>query len=287
MGSYSVGPSYLKLDRVATMANKAKHLAEELSHQGPHRVLRGDLALVGLPGVVLTPTTGLGLPAIAFGHGWLQPPERYLGLLRHLASWGFVAAAPATQRGPLASHRLFAADLRTALDVCVGVRLGDGGISVDADKLALAGHSVGGGCAVLAAAEDSRVRAVATLAATQTKPFSTDAASRCGMPALHLAAGQDVVAPTVGHAGLIAGNWAGDAQLRLLPKASHMGFTEGRHWSNLLLPGSSERATQRLSRILLTAFFLVHLAGEKKYRPLLDEDIKGAIIETEQDELDA
>ena len=31
------------------MANKAKHLAEELSHRGPHRVLRGDLALVGLP----------------------------------------------------------------------------------------------------------------------------------------------------------------------------------------------------------------------------------------------
>lgn len=267
------------------MANKAKHLAEELSHRGPHRVLRGDLALVGLPGVVFTPTSGLGLPAIAFGHGWLQPPERYLGLLRHLASWGFVVAAPATQRGPLASHRLFAADLRTALDVCVGVRLGDGEISVDADRLGLAGHSVGGGVAVLAAAEDDRVRAVATLAAAQTKPFATDAASRCRMPALHLAAGNDVVAPVVGHAGLIARNWGGDAQLRLLPKASHMGFAEGRHWTNLLLPGRSEYATQRLSRILLTGFLLAHLAGEDKYRPLLDEDIKGAVIEREEDEL--
>ncbi len=267
------------------MANKAKHLAEELSHPGPHRVLRGDLALVGLPGVVLTPTAGLGLPAIAFGHGWLQPPERYLGLLRHLASWGFVVAAPATQRGPLASHRLFAADLSTALDVCVGVRLGDGAISVDRDKLGLAGHSVGGGCAVLAAASDPRIRAVATMAATQTKPFSTDAASRCRMPALHLAAGEDLVAPAVGHAGLIASNWGGEAQLRLLPKANHLGFTEGRHWSNLLLPGKSEHRTQRLARILLTGFFLTHLAGRTQYRPLLEEDIKGAVIETEADEL--
>ncbi|HEY0454578.1 dienelactone hydrolase family protein [Actinophytocola sp.] len=267
------------------MANKAKHLAEELSHKGPHRVLRGDLALVGLPGVVLTPTAGLGLPAVAFGHGWLQPPQRYLGLLRHLASWGFVVAAPATQRGPLASHRLFAADLRAALDVCVGVRLGDGEISVDEGKLGLAGHSIGGGCAVLAAAEDKRVRAVATLAATQTKPFSTDAASRCRMPSLHLAAGQDIVAPAVGHAGLIASNWGGEAQLRLVPKASHLGFTEGRHWSNLVLPGKSEHATQRVARILATAFFLVHLAGENRFRPLLDEDIKGAIIEHEEDEL--
>src|ERR1044072_1976949 len=147
------------------MANKAKHLAEELSHRGPHRVLRGDLALVGLPGVVFTPTTGLGLPAIAFGQGWLPPPERYPGLLRHLASWGFVVAAPATQRGPLASHRLLAADLRTAVDVCTGVRLGDGDISVDAGRLGLAGHSTGGGSAVLAAADDDRVRAVVTLAA--------------------------------------------------------------------------------------------------------------------------
>lgn len=266
------------------MANKAKHLAEELSHRGPHRVLRGDLALVGLPGVVFTPTAGLGLPAIAFGHGWLQPPERYHGLLRHLASWGFVVAAPATQRGPLASHRLLAADLRTALDVCVGVRLGDGEISVDETKLGLAGHSVGGGCAVLAAAEDPRVRAVATLAATQTKPFSTDAASRCRMPALHLAAGQDLVAPAVGHAGLIASNWGGEAQLRLLPKANHLGFTEGRHWSTLLLPGKAERGTQRLAKILLTAFFLTHLTGTAKFRPVLEEDLKGAPIE-HQDEL--
>jgi dienelactone hydrolase len=263
------------------MANKAKHLAEELSREGPHRVLRGDLALVGLPGLVFTPTSGLGLPAVAFAHGWLQPPTRYRGLLRHLASWGFVVAAPATQVGPLASHRLFAADLSTALDVCVGVRLGDGAISVDPEKLGLAGHSVGGGVAVLAAAEDARVRAVATLAATQTKPFSTDAASRCGMPALHLAAGRDQIAPAVAHAGLIASNWAGEARLRTVTKATHLGFTEGRHWSNLLLPGSSESASQRVARILLTAFFLVHLAGDTRYQAVLDAEIKGTVVELE------
>lgn len=270
---------------MAASAPKPKHLLEELSHRGPHRVLRGDLALIGVPGLVLTPRSGLGLPAVAFGHGWLQPPDRYLGLLRHLASWGIVVAAPSTQRGPLASHRLFAADLRTALDVCVGVRLGDGEISVDPGKLGLAGHSVGGGAAVLAAADDDRVRAVATLAATQTKPFSTDAASRCGMPALHLAAGRDLVAPAVGHAGLIASNWAGDAQLRTLPKANHLGFTEGRHWSNLLIPGKSDHGTQRIARVLLTAFFLTHLAGETRFRPLLESDVKGAAIEHDEDEL--
>lgn len=261
------------------MAAKPKHLFEELTHRGPHQVLRGDLALIGLPGLVFTPRSGLGLPAVAFGHGWLQPPDRYLGLFRHLASWGLVVTAPGTQRGPLASARLFAADLRTALDVCTGVRLGDGDISVDPARLGLAGHSTGGGAAVLAAADDSRVRAVATMAASQTKPFATDAASRCSMPGLHLGGGQDVVAPPVGHSRLIAANWGGSVQFRSLPKVDHMGFAEGRHWSGLLVPGSSNHGALRISRVLLTAFFLVHLAGQDRYRPLIEADVKGAAIE--------
>lgn len=264
---------------VPCMAPKPKELFAELTHRGPHQVLRGDLALIGLPGLVFTPRSGLGLPALAFGHGWLQPPDRYLGLFRHLASWGLVVAAPGTQRGPLASSRLFAADLRTALDVCAGVRLGDGDISVDPARLGLAGHSTGGGAAVLAAADDSRVRAVATLAASQTKPFATDAAARCTMPGLHLAGGEDVVAPPVGHSRLIAANWAGPVQFRPLPKVDHMGFAEGRHWSGLLIPGSSNHNALRVAKALLTAFFLVHLAGKDRYRPLLNADVKGAPIE--------
>src|ERR1044071_979889 len=111
----------------------ARELFTTLRRPGPHGVLRGQLALVGLPGTVHTPRSGLGLPAVVFGHGWLQPSARYHGVLRHLASWGIVAAAPSTQRGPLPSHRLYAADLRTALDVCTRVRLGDGDVSVDPD----------------------------------------------------------------------------------------------------------------------------------------------------------
>ncbi|WP_436492345.1 dienelactone hydrolase family protein [Actinokineospora sp. HUAS TT18] len=266
------------------MARKAKHLFDELSRPGPNEVLRGDLALVGMPGLVFTPKSGLGLPAVAFGHGWLQPADRYRGLFRHLASWGIVVTAPGTHTSPLGSHRLLAADLRTALDVAAGVRLGDGDISVDPDRLALAGHSTGGGAAVLAAAEDTRVRAVATLAASQTKPFASEAARSCGMPGLHLAAGADRVAPPVANAELIARSWGGPVQLRTLPKASHLGFTEGRHWSALLIDGKAEHGTQRTSRALLTAFFLVHLTGAAEYLPLVEENIKGAEITYDGDE---
>ncbi|GGP58376.1 dienelactone hydrolase family protein [Saccharothrix coeruleofusca] len=256
----------------------AKQVLDQLSRPGGHQVLRGDLALVGLPGLVYTPASGLGLPAVVFGHGWLQPVTRYRALLRHLASWGIVAAAPGTQRGPLMSARLLAGNLRTTLDVCTGVRLGDGGISVDPERLAVAGHSMGGGAAVLAAAEDERVRAVVTLAATETRPSALDAARRVTVPGLHLAAGEDRIAPPVGHAEAIAEAWQGPVQLRSLPKASHLGFAEGRHWSELLLDGKGERDAQRLARGLVTAFLLRVLKGERQWDSLLDSDVKGAAL---------
>ncbi|HSL08719.1 MAG TPA: dienelactone hydrolase family protein [Pseudonocardiaceae bacterium] len=245
--------------------------ADELSRPGPHQVLRGDLAPAGMPGVVFTPQAGLGLPAVAFGHGWLQPTSRYEELLRHLASWGVVAVAPATQPGALPSYRQFAVDLCTALDVCVGVRLGNGNISVDPGKLGLVGHGMGGGCAVLAAAADDRCRAVATLALAETMPSAVAAARECTMPGLHLAGGKDRVAPPVGHAQPVAKAWGGPVHLRTLPKASHLGFLQGKHWTDLLVDGSPEYSTRRVSRALVTAFLLAHLTGTPDYDVLLVE----------------
>lgn len=264
------------------MSSTARELFAELSGPGPHRVLRGDLALVGLPGVVHTPESGLGLPAVVFGHGWLQPSTQYRRLFRHLASWGIVAASPDTQRGPLPSHRLYAADLRTALDTCVGVRLGDGLISVDPGKLGLAGHSTGGGAAVLAAADDPRVRAVATIAPAEVRPSAVDAATRCAMPGLHIAGGRDLIAPAAAHATVIAQAWAGPVTLRSVAKATHLGITDNRHWSQLLLDGKPERGTQRTVNAIVTAFFLLHLAGATRYRALLEQSVRRCPIDFER-----
>ncbi|MGH3829675.1 MAG: dienelactone hydrolase family protein [Pseudonocardiaceae bacterium] len=235
--------------------------ADMLSRPGPHAVSRGDLAAAGIPGVLFTPRSGHGLPAVAFGHGWLQPTARYEELLRHLATWGVVAAAPATQRGALASHQQFATDLRTTLDVCARARLGAGEVSVDPGKLGLVGHGMGGGCAVLAAAEDDRCAAVATLAVAETLPSALPAARGCAMPGLHVTGGKDLLAPKLGHAEQVARAWAGPVLLRTLPKASHLGFTAGPHWSDLLLGSGPETGTRRMSRALITAFLLRHLTG--------------------------
>ena len=246
-----------------------RRAAEELSQPGPHAVASGDLAAAGMPGVVFAPRSGRGLAAVAFGHGWLQPTSRYDELMRHLASWGVVVAAPATQHIVFASHSQFATDLRTTLDLCTTVRLGDGEISVDPGKLGLAGHGMGGGCAVLAAAADNRCRAVVTLALAETLPSAVAAARHCTMPALHVAGGHDLLAPPVGHAEPVAKAWAGPVQVQTLPKASHLGFTASSHWTDLLMGSRPELRTRQLSRALMTAFLLRHLIGIADYDALL------------------
>ncbi|EUA92060.1 chlorophyllase family protein [Mycobacterium ulcerans str. Harvey] len=131
---------------------RIRNLVAALSRRGPHRVLRGDLAFAGLPGVVYTPEAGMNLPAVAFGHDWLTGVARYSGLLEHLASWGIVAGAPDTQRGVAPSVLNLAFDMGVALDIVAGVRLGPGDISVHPAKLGLVGHGFGGSAAVFAAA---------------------------------------------------------------------------------------------------------------------------------------
>lgn len=256
----------------------ASALATALARPGPNPVLRGDLGLMGIPGVVCAPARGLGLPAVAFGHDWLQGPDRYLPLLQHLASWGIVAAAPASQLGLLPSHPQFSADLRAALDVCTEVRLGDGAISVDRRRLALAGHGMGAGCAVLAAAVrtgQDAVAAVVTLAAAETRPSAIKAAPLVSAPSLHLAAGKDQISPPVAGAEPLAASWGGPCILRVLPKANHLGFLSGRAWVDALLAGSPQSGTATVTRALVTGFLLHTLLGETQAADLLHGKLKG------------
>ena len=261
----------------------AKETLTELSRPGPAGVKRGDLAVTGTPGIIFAPRSGHQLPVLAFGHGWLQPPSRYIELFRHLASWGIVVVAPATHRGPFASHRLFAADLIAALEVCSTVHLGDGELDIAADRAAVGGHSLGGGCAVLAAASNSRVRAVITLAATETSPSAIAAAQHCTMPSLHLAAVDDEVAPVSDNAEPIAHAWAGPSQLRMLDRTDHLGFTDGRHWSELFLHGKGNSKTQQITKALLTAFLLRTLCNNYRYDELLNNDVRRATVDFVQE----
>lgn len=247
-----------------------KSLVSTLTSRGPHRVLRGNLAVAGLPGVVFTPENGTNLPAVAFGHAWLTGSEHYRELLQHLASWGIVAAAPDTERGPLPSHLGLATDLLTTLDICSGVRLGDGAISVHPDKLALAGHGMGAGAAVIAAAQRP-VRALAALFPAPTAPAAEGLAPDIEVPAFVLAGAVDMKSVS-SDALPLARAWGGDVVLRSLENATHNGLIEGRRALAALGVGKFEAKNARATRALLTGYLLHTLLGDKQYAAFADPE---------------
>ncbi len=248
-----------------------KSLLTQLSNRGPHRVQRGDLAFAGQPGTVFTPAEGFGLPAVAFGHGWLAGAANYAGLLEHLASWGIVAAAPNTERGPIPSHAGLATDLSTTLDICTGVRLGDGKVSVHPDKLALAGHGMGAGAAVIAAVRRSDISAVAALFPAPTAPAAESLAPKLDVPGLVVAAPGNL-SGLESNATALAAAWGGPVALRVVDKSSANGIVEGRQVLGVLGLGKHERRTTRTTRALLTGFLLATIGADNNYRAFTDPD---------------
>ena len=252
---------------------KTRKLVAALTRRGPHRVLRGDLAFAGLPGVVYTPEAGLNLPGVAFGHDWLTGVDRYSGLLEHLASWGIVAAAPDTERGLAPSVLNLAFDLGTALDIAAGVRLGPGKISVHPDKLGLIGHGFGGSAAVFAAAGMKvKPNAVAALFPTVTNPQAEQPAATLRVPG--------VVFSAPGAAKALRSNaielWQAwdTATLRIVSKSQPAGLAEGRRLTTAFGLGGPDRKTQKAVRALLTGYLLFALSGDKTYRDFADPDVQ-------------
>ncbi len=252
-----------------------KKLFRALTRRGPHRVLRGDLAFAGVPGVVYTPEAGLNLPGVAFGHDWLAKAENYTRTLEHLASWGIVAAAPSTEAGVAPSVLNFAFDLGATLDIVSGVRLGPGKISVHPAKRGLVGHGFGGSAAVFAAAGlasgPHAPKAVAALFPTVTKPPAEQPAATLKVPGLILASTGDPL-NLRSNAAELAAAWQGST-LRTVDKAESAGLVEGRKLTRFIgLPGP-DRGTQKVVRALLTGYLLAVLAGDKTYRDFADPEV--------------
>jgi len=252
---------------------KTSKLVAALTRRGPHRVLRGDLAFAGLPGVVYTPEAGFDLPAVAFGHDWLTRVARYSGLLEHLASWGIVAAAPDTERGVAPSVLNLAYDLGTALDIAAGVRLGPGKISVHHDKLGVVSHGFGGSAAVFAAAGmKGKPKAVAAIFPTVSTPPAEQPAASLRVPGVVFSAPGD--AKTLRSNAIELWRVWDTATLRIVNKAQSNGLAEGRRLTTAFGLGSPDRKTQKNVRALLTGYLLYALGGDKTYRDFADPDVQ-------------
>jgi predicted dienelactone hydrolase len=203
-------------------------------------------------------------PAIAFGHGFLQAISKYASTMSHLASHGFIVAAPTSQGSLFPSHGAFADDLNAALTWLVAQDTNTGGRfanHVNTAKLGLSGHSMGGGASVLAASRNPAVTTVANLAAAETNPSAATAAAGLTKPLMLVAGSQDGTAPPASHQRKIYQAKPAPKQLRTITGGFHCGFMDSN--STFCDSGSITRAAQlQLTRRLLTDWFKYYLAGD-------------------------
>jgi dienelactone hydrolase len=189
------------------------------------------------------------VPALAFGHGHLAPAGAYASLLARVAAAGFVVVAPDSERTVFPNHAAFAEDLWRSLRWLAAGAPGVPALadSVDPRRLGVAGHSMGGGCALLAAARHPRIATVATLAAARTRPSALEASAALRVPVLFLAAERDTVAPLAIHQRPLfqAVRVGTPAQLRVIRGATHAGFLNPvGPWGVRTRPGRMSRRDQ-------------------------------------------
>ncbi|MBL9122045.1 MAG: dienelactone hydrolase family protein [Planctomycetaceae bacterium] len=209
-------------------------------------------------------TAGGDYPIVAWGHPFVLGPLFNNSTLRHLATWGYVTIAPTTQGGFLPNHAALAADMRYGIDYVQSLH--DNPASpffgkLDTAAVGASGFSMGGGASLLAAAADSRIKAVANLAAAETFPSSAIAAmSQIQVPVRLVAGTADQTTPIAVHQQPMYDAGNAPTQLRAIVGGNHL------HFQDFPLPSPYTPAQlDQLahSRSELTAFFELYLKGDQ------------------------
>ncbi|MFT3899441.1 MAG: alpha/beta hydrolase [Gordonia sp. (in: high G+C Gram-positive bacteria)] len=270
-------------------------LMTRLTRRGPHKVLRGDLAFVGVPGQIFTPTSGSGLPLVVFSHAWMADSHRYRDLLFHLATHGIVAAIPDVERGPAPSDAALAAALRTALSGLPRVRLGlSESVTVDAGRRAVAGHGFGASAAVLAlgpqvlaGVEPVPVSSLTAIFPAPTTATAFAAAASVQVPSMVLAAGSHLDTLTNNPLPL-ARELGGDVCLRAIPGATDRALLQKRSLRSLIGINGADKSVHAAVRALLTGFVLATAGGNDEYAVFGDPEAQlGTAAPVDPDEPDA
>ena len=221
------------------------------------------------PARLAYPTRGGPYPAIAFAHGYGIDSSYYRGTLRALAGAGYVVIAPDSETGRFPSHSRMAGDLSRSLR-WLARKSATGGKDVprgkvNARRLGVAGHSMGGGVALLAASRDRSIDTIATLAAADTAPVRASVVvRRLRVPSLFVVGTDDRIVPAASTTVMFR-RAPSPALLASIKGGSHCGFME-------TIPSGCDAGfisyvqQLRLTREQLRRWFDKHLRGRKKTR---------------------
>ncbi len=140
-------------------------------------------------------------PVLCFAHGYLMSWDSYTYIRDSLVPQGFIIAFPKTE------GELFPSHMDLAMDISFILRkiseCGSDKSSIFFNRIqrmnCAMGHSMGGGSAVLAAALDSSIDALAVLAPADTRPSAIKSSASVKIPALIISGENDCITRPEGH----------------------------------------------------------------------------------------
>ena len=220
-------------------------------------------------------------PAVVFGHGWLAAASRYDSICRRLASHGFCVLVPASPDPGLFSSLAAAADdMQAALEFLDSFgRMPD--MDIDPHRVALAGHSMGGGAAFLDAQREKTgsVKAVIGLApyriSEQTHPESLR------VPALAIAGSNDRSSPAAIVRREFFEPCPTPSYYGLVRAGGHNGFLDITSWIEDRFEPFDRVVQLKATRAIMTAFLQVYLADDERYLPWLTDPTLSAGMNVE------
>lgn len=136
-----------------------------------------------------------GCPWIIFTHGYHLKPKAYKNIFNTLVPIGYIVVMPATGTGLLPSHSELARDI-----IFLAKHLKNyttqykGPLHNRFDStFCIMGHSMGGGCSCVAAAQLPEANTLVTLAAYDTNPSAISAAGEIQIPSLMISGSKDKI----------------------------------------------------------------------------------------------
>ncbi len=147
--------------------------------------------------VPITVSSSQTFPLLSFGHGFVMTFEAYQNFWEELVPQGYIMAFPKTEGSISPSHTNFAKDLAFVIEAMNGLNNQSNSLffSRVSSKNAVMGHSMGGGCALLAKQYSTQINHVVTFAAAETNPSAISASSIIDLPSFTIAGVNDCVTP--------------------------------------------------------------------------------------------
>lgn len=226
--------------------------------------------------------TGAPYPAITFGHGFFQQVATYQSTLEHLATHGYFVIATDSEGGLAPNHQNFADDIKRCLTYLEQENANSGSVlfgQVAITRFGASGHSMGGGSSILATSQDSRIRALANLAAAETNPSAVSAMPAISVPVKLISGSADTIVPVGSNGQLMYNATVSPRILPIIQGGWHCGFQDANGFG--CDNSTAITRTQQLAetRRLLTAFFDLYLKrSESNWKQVWGSELDNQLV---------